>query len=314
MITRGLVSLLLASSLVGMPWQSVEAEEGPGERRVSVQPVSGDVVGLAALTSDRQQADTHAEIFRAAWQAHRRGSSPDAISLFQSVLDSETTNEAERVQAMYGLATVLTFGMTPDREQAKALLTQIIQDHAGNPAAPWALLELGRLLSGETPEAREAERGIYHRVLDEYPDSVAIHEATVRLAGSYFSELDPGQVGRATTMLESHLKAYPDNPLSSVMHFRLMYWYQEVDRDYDRGLEHSIALGEMKMSDPARWGQHMWNTAQVYLLRKNNPTEALRWYKRIVEVAPNDRMVGDARQMIERLEAPSDHSTQPGGE
>jgi len=91
-----------------------------------------------------------------------------------------------------------------------------------------------------------------------------------------------------------------------------MYWYQEVDRDYDRGLEHSIALSEMKMSDPARWGQVMWNTAQVYRIRKNNPAEALRWYRRIVDEAPNDRMFGDAMQMVHWLESQHDASTQPG--
>jgi len=281
-----------------------------GDDAIDVHSVTGlnaaetDVeADVALLTSNRQHAAAYSETFRAAWQAHRRGNSPEAISLFQSVLDGESPTDGERVQAMYGLATVLTFGLTPDTKQAKELLTRIVDEHGGNPAAPWALLELGRLHAGSTPETREEERDFYQRVIDAYPNSVAIHEATVRLAGSYYNELDPEHVGRATEILELHLDAYPGNPLASVMHFRLMYWYQEVDRDYDRGLKHSIALGELKMSDPARWGQHMWNTAQVYRIRKNNPTEALHWYRRIVEEAPSDRMVGDARQMIQLLES-----------
>ena len=301
MTSRGLASLLLAGTMFGLPCADARAQDLSSA--APAQSSQAEDQGLAALTSERQQAGEHAQVFRDAWQAHRRGDSPEAVSLFESVLADASSSDAERVQAYYGLATVMTFGITPDKQRARELLTRIIDDHPGNPTAPWALLELGRLRAGPTPEAKQDERDTYQRVIDEYPNSVAIHEATVRLAGSYYTELDPALVQLATSLLENHLSEHPDNPLASVMHFRLMYWYQEVDRDYDLGLKHSITLGEMKMSDPARWGQHMWSTAQTYRLRKNNPTEALRWYRKIVEEAPNDRMVGDAKQMIELLES-----------
>jgi len=126
-----------------------------GEKPESAGVVSDDEAGLELLTSERQHAETFSETFHKAWQAHRQGNSPEAMSLFQSVLDAGSPTDGERVQAMYGLATVLTFGVTPDKEQAKRLLSRIVEKHSTNPAAPWALLELGRLQSGPTPEARD---------------------------------------------------------------------------------------------------------------------------------------------------------------
>jgi tetratricopeptide (TPR) repeat protein len=256
---------------------------------------------VEVLSRERQSGDKFSEDLRKAWEAYGVGNSNLASSYFQKVFDVEQSNDSERVQALYGLAVNAAYG-TPERpKKAKKYFKQIAEQYPQNTVAAWALLKLGQLEGTDTSQQRQIAREYYRRLLEQYPDSLAIHESVVRLAGTYFHELDPNLTEIGTEILEKHLEKYPDNPLASIMRFRLFYWYAEVEKDYDRAIKHGAKLGEMKMANSDRWGQQYWSVAQIYLYKLNEPQEALKWYKKIVDERSRDLFVFPAKQKIKQI-------------
>ena len=256
---------------------------------------------IAYLTTDRQQGDKFSSVLKRAWQAYNTANNPKAAGLFQEVLAADNANDAERVQALFGLGVNSGYSIHSDQQKAKQYFTQIVENYPQNPAAPWAMMELAYLLGTDTLQERNNGRKYYLQIIEKYPNSPAIHEATLRMASTYFFEIDPELNSNAVKVLEEHLKKYPDNPLVSTMRFRLAYWYEEVDRDYEKGLEHALILGELKMADPYRWPMQYWNIAQMYRIKFNKPAEAVKWYQKIVDEAPRDYLVYAAKEFIKGL-------------
>jgi tetratricopeptide (TPR) repeat protein len=254
---------------------------------------------VAEVMPDRQKGALYSDQLKKAWEAHRRLNSPGAIELFKQVLNKPDATESERVQSLYGLATAYAFGQPEQLEPARQCMELIINDYPSNAVVPWAHVEIGRmeLLQDNKEEARRR----FRTIIDQYAGQPATHEAVLRLASTWFFELEPEKARRGLELLEHHLEEYPNNPLSPIMHFWLTYWYQQCERNYDKGLEHSVILAGMKMSDPMRWSLVYWNAAQIYRLRKDNPGQAMRWYQKIIDNCPQDKRLGDAIDMVDML-------------
>lgn len=260
--------------------------------------------GITVLLQDRQEGAAYRDQLTAGWTAFGQAKTPNALEAFESVLNATDATEAERVQALYGIGTCHLYDLpAPDLDQARAAFNRIVDDYPGNPAAPWALLALGQVAGNETFEQREQARAALRRVPAEYPDSLALHEAMLNLARLYFFELDPELTQQGVDTLETHVQAYPDNPLVCVMLFRLVYWHAEVRRDYGSAVRYAEWLGTIRLSDPYRWASQYWLVGQVYYLRLHDPAAALPWYQKILDECPRAQLRYSAKQRVEEIQA-----------
>jgi len=270
------------------------------ERAAHVSPTDGDDV--AVLTRDKQGALRFTKELAQAWKLYERAQMHEAREAFTKVASAEGAPEPDRVQALFGLGLSCAFGRpSPRREEAQRAFEQIVTQYPHNPAAPWALIELGNLVNRKEPGGGESSRPFYERVLRDYAHSPAIHEAVLRLANTYFYELDPPLADRALELLESHLKLHPDNPLAEVMLFRLGYWYAEVRQDYDRSIVFAEELGRRRMSDPFRWSRQNWHIAETYRMKLGRPAKAVPWYLKIIRETPRSYHTLAAKRRLEEL-------------
>ena len=258
---------------------------------------------IAFLTSERQHAEKYADDLKKAWRAFDISDTDRAEKIFKKVLNAKDAAEVERVQALFGLGTNYQFAVPKEKpDKARECFQRILDEYPDNSIAVWSLLKMGVLEGTDSAEARERGRQYYNNVLQRHPGSLAIHEAALRLAGGYFYELEPEMAAKGIQTLEEHMEKYPDNPLASVMLFRLQFWYAEVNRDYDKSVEYGLELGEFMMADPQRWGIQLWSLAQMMRIRQNRPVESLKWYKKIVEVCHDyPFMVLSAKEIINEI-------------
>ncbi len=238
-----------------------------------------------------------------AWNLYFTARTAEAIEIFDEVLENEKSNPAEKAQSLFGLGTCYSLGVGyHDKPKALEFYTQLARQHPDNPAAPWALMRIGALYDISIEKERRSSREVFTAIIQDYPQSTAIHEAVLRLSATWFRELDSEQIQKGITLLEEHLETYPQNPLASIMHFRLAYWYASVEKDYKKSLVHRLKLAEFKMSDPHRWALQYWGIAQTYRLKTQEYDKALYWYRKLIEECPRDLLNFPAQLMIKKIE------------
>lgn len=277
-------------------------------------PVAEDI---AVLTRDRTSAGRYGEALRKAWRTFQSSDCQASARQFEIVLTEPDPTEADTVQALFG-AGVSYQHMRPfsDKAKARAAFRRIIEEYPEHPVVPWSYLELGKMARKKSAdldyrdqsEENAESRRIFRHILDHYPDSPAVHEVAIRLASTYFFESLRPESHRGVEILEEHLAKYPGNPLEPVMLLRLQLWIFEIQQDYEKSVGYASRLGEMRMSDPQRWGRHFFHIAQTYRLGLNQPEKAARWYREIIEVTPKGRHTLSAKKIINEMnsEAVSD--------
>ncbi len=258
--------------------------------------------GVSSLTAERQSARHESAALTEAWEYYDRGEIIEARAIFSAVASNEKADEEDLVQALFGLGWCGRYGRPrPDRSLAQQSFNLIVEQYPDNPATPWALLELGALEVRKERGGGESARPHFKRVLSEYPDSAARHEAVLRLASTYFYELDLPLADRGAELLETHLREEPGNPLAVVMHFRLAQWYNEIHQETGRTLPHARHTALEKMSDPFRWSIMYWQVAEIYRLRLGQPEKAIPFYVKIIVECPQSVHIWSAKQRIETL-------------
>ena len=277
---------------------------------VSVSAVHGERVferdrgaEVAYLGKERQSADGFGAELRRGWQNLDALKFEDAGENFTIVLKAEEPGDRDRLQALYGLALCHKYKHPgPDTDLSRAYFERIVSEYPSNSVAAWSLMELGMLEDLESVEGRRRARSYYEKVLDAYPDSVAVHEVVLRLADTFLRfELDAALIERGLAVLEDHIHRHPNNPLVGSMHYRLAYFYYACLQDYERSLPHAVRVGELRMEDPFRRPADNWQTAMNFL-RLGQVREALPWFERIVRENPQSRQVLSARRMISAIE------------
>ncbi len=298
----GLVLIFLIG-MVGGAFASGETGESEEQRRQREYSV---------LMSERQGADQFHDELTEAWNLYSALNIPEATRAFAGVRTAEGVRERDLVQALYGLGLCYRFHMhRPNFEEAQASFDEIASRFPQNSVAAWALMERGSLEDLETEAGRVAARLFFRRVLEEYPESLAIHETVLRLAGTYLGRtLDPELIREGLAVLENHIERHPDNPLVGTMHYRVGYFYFACFQDYEKALPHSLATSTLRMEDPYRWPEDYWHTAMNFM-RLNRPEEALPWFEKILTDKPSSREALPAKQMIERINRYLDHQTGP---
>ena len=289
-LLRRSLSCILLLWVVGGAFASGETEEQRRQREFNV------------LMSERQGADQHHDDLTEAWSLYSALNIPEATRAFERVRTAEGVRERDLVQALYGLGLCYRFYMQrPNLEEARARFDEITSRFPQNSVAAWALMERGSLEDLETEAGRAAARSFFRRVLEEYPESLAIHETALRLAGTYLGRtLDPELIREGLAVLENHIENHPDNPLVGTMHYRVGYFYFACFQDYEKALPHSVATSTLRMEDPYRWPEDYWHTAMNFM-RLNRPEEALPWFEKILIDKPTSREALSAKQMIERI-------------
>ena len=264
------------------------------------------------LMSERQAADQYHDQLTEAWSLYSALNIPEATKAFSGVRTAEGIRERDLVQALYGLGLCYRFHMhRPNLEAARACFDEIASRFPQNSMAAWALMERGSLEDLETEAGRVAARSFFRKVLEEYPESLAIHETALRLAGTYLGRtLDPDLIREGLAVLEDHIERHPDNPLVGSMHYRVGYFYFACFQDYEKALPHSVATSTLRMEDPYRWPEDYWHTAMNFM-RLDRPEEALPWFQKILTDKPTSREALSARQMIERINRYLDDQKNP---
>lgn len=266
-----------------------------------------DPVGAADVTPAVLGFRREAVVFRnelaQAWKAYARSNLSVAEDWFRRVTAAPKPPAGERCEALFGLGWCHAFRRPfPDQAEAVKLFTRIIDEHPRDPLAPWALVELGSLQARKAQPRQEVGRTHYRRVLAQYPDSPAVHEAALRLANSLLYELKDPEMQEGAALLEEHLKRHPANPLAVIMHYRLDYYYGDIRLDYAACVPHAIRVAELKLSDPFRWSRQYWHVAEILRLRLGRPLEAARWYRRLVEECPASMHALDAARILAQIE------------
>ena len=268
------------------------------------------IQGVDTLTRERQGAGRCSEPLAEGWRQFHSGRSDQGRTIFEEVLARGDATPADRVQALYGQGLCDKFRRpVPRPEAARESFRAIVDEFPEGTLVPWALLELGILERKKWADLdhrgsgheNDPAREYFRRILQDYPQSLATHEAAVRLASSWFFEVQPEVSIRGVQILEEHLRRHPDNPLASTMHYRIAFWYLSVAQDYPKGVPHLVRQGEMKLCDPFRWGQNYWQIAQFLNEGLNLPEEAVPWYGKVIAEAPGTAMVLSARKRLAQL-------------
>lgn len=256
------------------------------------------------LSTDKQSAVRYSEILVRAWKFYDGKLLDQAKREFNVVLEAQDAKGDDIIQALFGIG--LCYVNTepfPEKEKALKSFQKIVEDYPGSKIAPWALMEIGNLKNEKGNTGQKEAQGVYRRVIGEYPESMAIHEAVLRLANSLFYELKDSDMNVAASLLENHLQQHPENPLASTMHFRLDYYYSQIRQDYEKCIVHAVKLGELGMSDPFRSSRQYWHIAEIYRLMLNQPDKAIPWYRKIILDIPKSEHVYAARQRLNELNA-----------
>ncbi len=245
--------------------------------------------------------DQQSQILSQAWKLSRVGNVPNAIKRFTKVLEDPNANRDQKVQALFGLANVYQFSSPSQPQQAQNYFHRIMTDFSGHRVVPWAMLRIAQLQNANDPEAVTKARELYQDILTDHYDSAACDEAVLSLAATYFAENDPQIVQLGLETLEKYLAQNPDNALVTSMLFRLSYWYQEVERNYQKALPHSLRLGELKTCNPKRWAMVYWGLGQIYSIQFGEYDKALPWYERIPVDCPRDYLTYPAQNKIDLM-------------
>lgn len=264
-------------------------------------------IGTETVLGPRTVPAVHAENLTAAWDAYARNHLAEAESWFKRILDDPASTPEVRAEAMLGTGWTYAYRQPiPRLEAAEQLFARIVTDYPDSSLAAWALIEIGTLKVDKSRPNQEPGRAYYRRVLADYPDTVAVHEAALRLANSLLYELADAEMEEGAKILEDHLRRHPDNPLAVIMHFRLDYYYNDIRQDYAACLPHAIKVAEMKFSDPFRWSRQYWHVAEILRLRLGRADEAMRWYRRIVEECPTSEHAYMAGRILREFETGPD--------
>jgi tetratricopeptide (TPR) repeat protein len=275
------------------------------------QPIHADTSGADYLMSEEQEAEVYTEELKQAWQLFRGDDPGGASKVFKQVAEAKDAQPSDRMQALFGMGLSYEFiPPEPQVDNAKKAFQDLIKEFPENFLVPWVLLELGKLSFHKTAnldywnntiDNQEARR-YFRRILEDYPKSIAIHEAAVRLSNTYCFEVDRPESDWALEILQNHLKEHPDNPLAAGMHLLLTIWHSSITQDHEAAAPHAIRLGELQQSNPYRWSEVYWRVASIFHKGLGDLEEASRWYRKLIEVTPDARQAFQAQKELEKID------------
>jgi len=192
-------------------------------------------------------ADPHAKLLAQGWRDLEMVSYSKAQESFEMLLDRKPTR-SQRAEALFALGHLWQYRRPgADVGEANKLYRQVATEFKDTPAAPLALLALGRLADApeyEKDRKRAQARKLYQQVIATYPGHFAADEAVLRLAMTYLEEVGREKVeDTGAAMLTDYLAKKPDNLVAPVMHLQLGGLHQRR-KEYPEAVRHWIASDE----------------------------------------------------------------------
>lgn len=302
---------LTSLSVIFLAWTFAAAAAGPARgaetnradaRDAHAIPAAATPPRAGLLFGPREHAARFGAELKDAWHAYERGRLTRAEKAFRSVVQTPNAPEPDLVQALYGIGLCREFHRPQaDAAGALACFTRIVQKHAGSPVAPWALIELGNVQNDKNRPDQVAAQAAYRAVLQRYAQSPAADEAALRLADSLFFDLRAAQMAQAVRTLQDRLKTHPDNPLATIMRYRLDYFYGDIEENYAAALPYAEQVAREKLNDPFRWSRQYWHVGEILRLRLGRPGDAVPWYRKIVTECPDSEQALAAGQILQRI-------------
>lgn len=278
--------------------------------RAAVLLFTGSIIGVAgiALLSNSRRPPTRSSELPTAWHCLQFGEFDRAVHQFQSIAETSTDN-AERQQALYGLALVYHL-RRPDADPAKAagLFDQALRLSPDSVVAAWC--RLGRVRvdhltpSAGTPDYA-AVRAAYQAIIDTTPDHPAAREAFLyQQATLLLGNADEAR--SAVSSLDAYLSRHADSSLRPAV-YGLRATAHSILQDGDAELTDRLAALKASLEIDGGRASDLsatyWQIAVTADFAAGDLDIARTYYRRLVDEYPTDPRVFMAKQSIARLDA-----------
>ncbi len=265
---------------------------------------------LGGGCAEPQMEGTPDEALESAWDYYILGEFEAAIGVFTLVREAISPDDERYTQALYGLAT--TWNLRRPRNNpdiAREYYLEVLERDPDSEAAAYSLLALARMKHlvpvGQDPDY-DAVRRAYQRVIDQFPDHPAGHEAFIYLQSIYAAMLEPDAARRAVVALRDFMERWPDTGFTSAAWSLKSVCYDTLDEPADK-LKAEIMAFKTEEVDPQNpfhdnaW--RYWTIAVVAEFDAGDFETARTYYRRLIEEYPTDIRKYSATQALERMDA-----------
>lgn len=245
------------------------------------------------------------------WDDFRLGEYNRALRRFEAAARSCPAASPERLQALYGMATVWNLRLPlvdQDKELAEEIYRQLIREAPQSDLAAWSQLALARMKHlvrpGLDPDYHQVRRA-YRQVIEQYPGRPAAEEAFIYLQSTYVATLQPEPTRRAVAALKKFIREHPDSGFVSAAWSLLAVSYDTLDMQKDR-LHAELKALETREVDPTNPFQEnawqYWNIATIAEFEVGDFETARRYYRKLIEEYPTDIRRFGCEKALERMD------------
>lgn len=231
----------------------------------------------------------------------------EAYETFAQVRAKAPAGSDARRKATFGQA-VACHQWQPASEalirEAEGIYIQLADEGAGEEAVQ-ALLRLGRLAElsdyfgdkEDLPKARE----IYQQVMTRWPQHPEAGEAGLRLAAAWAQSLDPADVRKGIEVIETWLKAHPEEPKAAIMLQYLSELHWSFLKDAKSAVASLVEADRRGFDCDGREWQYCWRIARLAEEQLKDRDLAIRYYRKIIIDYPKSGSAWESQQELKRL-------------
>ncbi len=245
------------------------------------------------------------------WNDFRLREYNRALRRFEAAARNSATGSQERLQALYGMATVWNLRLPlvdQDKKQAEKIYRQLIAEAPQSDLAAWSMLALARMKHlvppGQNPDYDEVRRA-YRQVIERYPDHLAAEEAFIYLQSTYVATLRPEPTRRAVEALKKFIREHPDSGFVSAAWSLLAVSYDTLDMQKER-LDAELQALKTREVDPTNPFQEnawqYWNIATIAEFEVGDFETARKYYRKLIEEYPTDIRRYGCEKALKRMD------------
>jgi tetratricopeptide (TPR) repeat protein len=241
---------------------------------------------------------------------YRFGEYSLAVRAFEAALEKAPEGADERLQAMYGLATVWNLRRPKeDPEKAREYYEQILQLAPKHDLAAWSRLALARMEHlvppGEDPDYKKVYQA-YQEVIDNFPNRLAGHEAVIFQQSTLVSTFRKEDAQKAIDRLQEFVKRFPDSNYTSSAYSLMCTAYQTLKKPKEK-LQARLKALETRKVDPnypflVDAGTY-WVIATSAEFEVGDFETARKYYRKLLEEYPVDFRKYAIKKALERMDA-----------
>ncbi len=274
--------------------------------------ILGLFILLAAGCAQHSTTEVSGSALERGWNSYRLGEYDLAVTAFDEARASLPIDSNDFRFATYGLATTWNL-RTPvgdqDKDLAKSLYEEVVASAPDSDLAAWSTLAMARMDHlvpvGEDPDYAVVRAG-YEKVVAQYPDHIAGHEAFMYLQSIRVQTLNPDQVRDAADALEGFVLRYPESQFMSAVQALLSACYEVLKKPELQLAAEIRALDTIpvdasnpKVENSGRY----WRIATIAEFEAGDFETARRFYRRLIDEYPQDIRIYASEQALKRMDA-----------